>query len=246
MPPTSCGNMHIPLNVTQHFKKMDSFITYEGLPIKSGGAHSLGQMTIDEILKMTSDFLKRFTNSDEPTEVYLTFYQSADRAYNTFKINWLIRNRFGFFPKCRLGYLKGKKIKYWLWELSTEEIHKGLSFLREFNFKADQELGPIEVSFKWIFKFKSPITNELFPNQNDLPELDIRQKNSQIYLKLSNRSTISTWFAFPFPEVDDSLIKLVTEMQNTLPFKFSEKHWRILKKSKNNNWIPKKIIINAG
>jgi hypothetical protein len=225
---------------------MDSFITYDGLPIKSGGAHSLGRMNIDETLRMTSDFLKRFTNADKPIEVNLSFYQSPTREYKTTMINWLIRKKFGYFPRCRIGYLKGIKIKYWIWELSSKKVDKGLDFLRNYNFKADQELGPIEISFKWTFKFKSPNTNELFPNQNELPQLDIRQKNSQLYLKLSNRSTMSTWFAFPFPEVDDNFIKLLTEMQNTLPFKFSEKHWRIWKKSKNNNWTSKKIVINAG
>jgi hypothetical protein len=224
---------------------IDSFISYEGLPIKSGGAHIISRLSVDETYLKVTNFLHKFTDTTTPTDVRLTIYQSPTDDYDLKSLLWLTRKKFGLFPKKKEGFINLKPINYWEWKLRASEFSSGLEYVKNNNFKVDQTLGPIEISFLWTFKFKSPKTGKLFPNQEEIPELDVRQSNSQIYLKLSNRKTISTWFAFPFTEVDEFFINLIAEMQKELPFRFSEQHWRNWRKSKNNNWTPRKISVTT-
>ncbi len=225
---------------------MDKFITYDGLPIKSGGAHSLGKISMDDAFLKTNSFLKNHTSSETPSEIKLTIYESPNQDYDAIKVKRRASKIFGLFPKKGIGYLSGKQIRYWIWTVKTENFEKAFNFVRENNLKIQQELGPIEISFLWIFKFKSSETGDIFPDQDKIPQLDIRQKNSQIYLKLSNKSTLSAWFAFPFANYDSNFEKIIDKMQTDLPFRFSDKNWRQWTLSKNNNWTSRKIIKNAG
>lgn len=59
---------------------MDTFISYEGLPANSGGAHSLGKKPVDIIYSETLRFLQTFTNGDEAKGIELTFYSSQNNA----------------------------------------------------------------------------------------------------------------------------------------------------------------------
>lgn len=78
----------------------------------------------------------------------------------------------------------------------------------------------------------------------EIPILDFRMHNSQIYLRLSSiKSTASVWFAFPFDELTEDNLKYLDGIQKTLPFKFSKHSWRLWKRSKNDNWTPRKILI---
>lgn len=99
------------------------------------------------------------------------------------------------------------------------------------------------MSFLWNFSFIDPKTNQILPNQEKIPELDFRIKNSRIYLRISNKSSISVWLALPFEKLGKFEVEYINELKCHLPFKPSEKHWRIWKKSEKGNWIPNKIEI---
>ncbi len=227
------------MNTKPYYLK--SFITYDGLPIKSGGAHSLGKITVNGAYNSTVAFLDKHTDCSCPNEVELTIYQSPDGTYNVNQLKKKARKRFGLFPKKGMGYLNDKKINYWQWSIKISRIDSVLDFVNENNIEAEQGLGPIEVSFLWIFKFKSMVTGRIYSDQEKIPQLDIRRKNSQIYLKLSNQKTMSAWFAFPFSDFIPELEHLITDLQVDLPFQFSNSSWKRWVLSKNNNWISRKV-----
>ena len=104
-------------------------------------------------------------------------------------------------------------------------------------------LGPISINFLWNFHFKDPITHQILPNQKLIPEFDSRIKNSRINFIASKKSTISVWFALPFEDVNEYEIDYIKKLKYSLPFKTSDKNWKIWKKSKNNNWISRKLDI---
>jgi hypothetical protein len=217
---------------------MNQFISYEGLPINSGGAHKLNRNGAEENYKLTLNFLKKFTNKTTPEFIHLRLYQSEKKEYSTFKLVLMLTMKFGF-PKFDSGGL----LNCWTWKLTQREIVKGFEIL-ELNKKLPENMeGPFVLSFEWNFNFKDPDTNFILPNQEKIPQLDFRIKNSRIYLRTSKNSSISVWFAFPFEQIDKYEIEYINKLKTELPFKMSEVHWRLWKKSRNGNWRPNKVEI---
>jgi len=218
--------------------QMNRFISYEGLPIKSGGAHSLSRKTALENYEETLKFLKRFADKTEPKNIELVLYQSDKKEYSTLKLITKLTLKFGI-PK----FSNDGLLKTWSWKLSETEIEKGFETLNLNNKLPENSQGPFVLSFLWNFNFKDPNNNQILPNQEKLPELDFRLKNSRIYLRTSNKTSISVWFALPFEQIGKYETEYINELNSFLPFKPSEKHWRIWKKSEKGNWIPNKIEI---
>ncbi|TDX83088.1 hypothetical protein [Epilithonimonas xixisoli] len=214
---------------------MNTFISYEGLPIKSGGAHKLNKKDSKEIYNEISFFLKNFASDVKLNQIEVSLYESKEKTYSTFKLLFKLILKFGL-PK----YLNDGLLKSWTWNLSQKKFQKGFEILELNNQLPNNPFGPISLNFKWNFHFKNNKTNITFPNQNLIPEIDFRNKNSQIYLRISKKSTISTWFAFPFEEINKFEKEYINELKTNLPFKLSDNHWKIWKKSQNGNWFSRK------
>lgn len=217
---------------------MNRFISYDGLPISSGGAHSVNKRLPLENYNKTVKFLEQFGDKTFPESIELELYQSDKNEYSTLKLVPKLSLKFGF-PKFR----SGGRLKSWYWNLTEKDIQNGFDAL-ELNKKLPKNsLGPITLSFLWNFKFKDPKTNQNLPNQEKIPELDFRIQNSRIYLRTSNKSTISVWFALPFEQLGSYESEYISNLKSLLPFKVSEKHWRVWKKSDKGNWTPRKLEI---
>jgi len=217
---------------------MNRFISYEGLPINSGGAHTMSRKSPKVNYEQTLNFLSLFANKTQPKSIELTLYESEKREYSALKLLPRLILKFGI-PKTRNdGWLRT-----WTWNLTGKNIESGFETLELNNELPKNTAGPISLNFHWNFHFKDPNTNQVLPNQEFIPELDFRIKNSRIYLKLSKKSTISVWFALPFEKVEKYESEFIKGLKSNLPFKTSDKHWRIWKKSLKGNWTPRKIEI---
>lgn len=174
---------------------MNKFISYQGLPINSGGAHCVSRKSPKMNYNQILDFLNLYADKTQPKSIELILYESDKKEYSTLKLLPQLILKFGI-PKIQNdGWLKT-----WVWNLSQKNIEKGFEIL-DLNDKLPKNLaGPITLSFYWNFHFKDPKTNQVLPNQKLIPELDSRIKNSQIYLRLSRKSTVSVWFGFLFQE----------------------------------------------
>ena len=219
---------------------MNRFISYEGLPINSGGAHSVSRKSPKVNYDQTLGFLNFFSNKTQPKSIELTLYESEKKEYSALKLLPKLTLKFGI-PKTRNdGWLRT-----WTWNLTEKDIKKGFETLELNDELPNNPAGPITLNFYWNFHFKDPNTNQVLPNQELIPELDFRIKNSRIYLRLSKKSTISVWFALPFEKIDKYESEFIKEIKSKLPFKTSDKHWRIWKKSEKENWTPRKIEIKT-
>tara|TARA_B100001059_G_C17816651_1_gene575693 strand:+ start:1918 stop:2583 length:666 start_codon:yes stop_codon:yes gene_type:complete len=217
---------------------MNQFISYEGLPINSGGAHSVSRKSQKVTYEQTLDFLNFFADKTLPKSIDLTLYESEKKEYSALKLLPKLTLKFGI-PKTRNdGWLRT-----WTWSLTEKDIENGFETLELNNELPKNPAGPISLNFNWNFHFKDPKTNQILPNQELIPELDFRIKNSRIYLMLSKKSTISVWFALPFEKMEKYELEFIKELKSNLPFKTSDKHWRTWKKSEKGNWTPRKIEI---
>lgn len=217
---------------------MNRFISYEGLPINSGGVHTVSRKSPKVNYEQTLNFLSLFANKTQPKSIELTLYESEKREYSALKLLPKLTLKFGI-PKTRNdGWLRT-----WTWNLTGKNIESGFETLELNNELPKNPAGPISLNFHWNFQFKDPNANQVLPNQELIPELDFRIKNSRIYLRLSKKSTISVWFALPFEKVEKYESEFIKDLKSNLPFKTSDKHWRVWKKSEKGNWTARKIEI---
>ena len=221
---------------------MQAFLSYEGLPIKSGGGHSMGKKTPDEVYSNVKAFLASYTNAVLPEFFDLTFYSSQQKAYKTLPHLWRLVKIFGI-PTWKWWNLEVRQHLF-NWKIRSAKLDAAFKQLETFSQLPENPFGPLVLSIKWQFYFTEPRTASILPGQQQLPLIDFRNQNSQLYMRLGKRSTISVWFAFPFEVIDDNCKHYLASVVKALPFKPSEKHWRLWKLSKNYNWIPKSINID--
>ncbi|ATP55627.1 hypothetical protein CPT03_03660 [Pedobacter ginsengisoli] len=206
---------------------MKAFITYEGLPLNSGGAHQLPAKPLTEVCASMLNFLQLYTDTQGADRVRVQLVDFSFRNIIKYSL------RFGFPSFDWNNYLaNGIKDTYWN------------VYLRKIEYYVDQIVSHRELglSVYWRFNFIDPRTRRVLPGQSELPVLDARLENSRVYLWLSaTKSTASVWFAFPFDHLTDDNLKYIEGIQETLPFKFSKRFWRLWNKSDNGKWIPKKI-----
>lgn len=209
--------------------QLNAFILYDGLPIKSGGAHQLNRQNTAEIYDSVSNFVKRFADHKLPVHVQVTMKKFNLKSFLAYAI------RFGL-PHFRWWNYWELKQDLVHWNISSKDLEKKIAVVT-----ADENLV---IGMTWEFNFIDPQTGELLPNQHDIPVIDERRPKTGMYLRLSSTAkTMSVWFAFPFEEVNALSIPYLNEIQENLPFKFSDKNWNIYKRSKNGNWFSRKITL---
>ncbi len=222
---------------------MNRFVSYEGLPVNSGGGHGLGKKTVTESYLDALEFLKTYSDTFFPHEIELSLYK--DKSFNYRQLKWKLMRQFGLFPKSNSWDMGDYNQKFWTWKLKSSEIADGLGILMNNSDLPEHRFGPLTMSILWHFKFVDPLTKQRIPNQESIPTLDFRIHNSRALLTLKKKSTLSVWFAFPYDNEEEEFKTYIKELVKHLPFKPSDKQWRLWTKSAKGNWTPKKVEVNA-
>ena len=209
---------------------MNAFISYDGSPINSGGAHTISEKH-EIIFDQLSEFILKYTNAGLPVQSNLLI----DRA----KFAEVIKNTYLLgLPTFDFSNYLANGQKQVSWSVSSGKVRDILNRLRD-NDK-------YTFSITWKFYFKDPDSNVVLPGQNEIPTIDDRRYNSQIHLRLSkNRSTVSAWFTFPYDGLTREAREYIERIGNALPFKFSKKTWQHWTLSKNGKWTPRCLEINV-
>lgn len=210
---------------------MNAFISYDGLPINSGGAHTISGKKHEVVFDQLSEFIFKYTTASSPVQSNLLVDQPNFAA--VVKNSYLLGLPTFDFP----NYLANGQRSV-SWSVSSRKVRDIITLLGisdRYTFITT-----------WKFHFKYPDSNLVLPGQNLIPTIDERLYNSQIHLRLSkNKSTVSAWFTFPFSDLTKETLEYIEGVENALPFKFSRKTWRHWSLSKNGNWTPKRIEINV-
>src|SRR6187549_642122 len=140
---------------------MDKFVSYEGLPINSGGAHALGKKTVREAYTQTRDFLKTYTDNSVPHNLSITLYKADNFDFR--KLKWKLMKKYGFFPRRDNWDFGDTKQKLWTWDLNIDRIEEGLNILEEQENLPEHQYGPLTLNILWNFKLVNPDTKERIP-----------------------------------------------------------------------------------
>lgn len=218
---------------------MQNFITYDGLPISSGGAHKVNGYSATELYNSLSYFIDNFTDADKPSLITIQFNSTKNGNDNRIKTIWNLILACGL-PKISLPKtvitkgVTGRQVT-WTWVLKNGSINKAL--------KLQHQYKNVTFSVRWCFSFADPTTKAILQGQDLIPIIDPRLYNSQIYWRYGKSSTVSLWFTLPFSELDTNATNYIKLLQANFPVKLSRHHWRLWRTSKNGP-SPKKLLLD--
>lgn len=191
-------------------------ITYDGLPISGGGAHSLGRMSRRAAYAATLAFLEACTQPVAKSEYTLTVHDVPELP-RPVSLEADLERRFG----------RGRILV-----LCPDEVSEALDFLDEIHPQPTNQWGMAPIWFRATARFRllDPATGTVLPGQTGALEERVGYRN-EVRLILDNSARIG--MSLCIPGGDTSLLdRLLPALQEHAPCKLSRKQWR--------SWTPTK------
>lgn len=209
-----------------------SAVTYVGLPISSGGAHSLGRMSRRTAYVRTADFLHECTVGTAPATLRFTIHRVPKLAPDKRHVRAL-HEAFG----------PGDSRV-----LPESLVDDALDFLDSIGPQPTNEWGMAPIWFTWSVPLQilDPETREPLAGQDPArfahTEYDWRHPlgTSSVRLILNSRAQIGVELCIPDP--DPALLhRVVPWLQEHFPCTLSDKQWRLWTRTKTGSFRARKI-----
>jgi hypothetical protein len=192
-------------------------VTYIGLPISSGGAHSLGRMSRRVAYERTIAFIHACTQPVDAIEYRFDVPDVPDlRPDIRLRLGMKMRHRFGNDGR-----------------VSEDRVPEALDFLDEIDPQPTNRWGMAPIWFWATCKFLilDPSTGLPLPGQDPERfhgvEYDWRVPLGTSALRLILNDHAAFGIELCIPDADDEVQRRVVPwLQDYLPFKFSPKQWR--------------------
>ncbi len=205
-------------------------VTYDGLPIASGGAHSLGRMSRRDAYQRTMTFLETCTELDGPIDHHFALppVSGLPRAS---ELEAQVKRRFG----------KDRRIE-------VSKVPEALAFLDEID---PQPVNPWGMAPVWLwtiarFRILDPATGQPIPGQDPrrfnatTASSGVALGANDLRLILSDKAALGINLCLPDAD-EDLLGRVVPWLQAYLPFRFSPKQWRAWTPTKTGGWKARKL-----
>ncbi len=204
-------------------------VTYDGLPISSGGAHSLGRMTRRAAFEATTSFLQSCAEPMGRTEYAITVHEVPELTPAPQLLDELQR-RFG----------RGRILI-----LDEDEVAEALDFLDDIHPQSTNQWGmaPIWLSATTTYRLLDPRTPRTLPGQTD----DLFHRvgyTNESRLLLDNRARLALTFCIPHAD-DELLARMIPWLQEHLPCKLSSKQWRAWTRTKSGTLRPRVLDVST-
>jgi hypothetical protein len=201
-------------------------VTYDGLPISSGGAHSLGRMTRRNALGAIRTFLRECTAPVGRMDYSFTVHDVPDLPRQD-DLERRLERRFG----------RGAIVV-----LAEDEVDDALDFLDEIHPQPTNQWGMAPIWFRAAARFMllDPRTKTPIPGQTDHLFERAGYRND-LRLFLDNKARLGVSFCIPDADAA-TLDALVPWLQQHLPCKLSPKQWRSLTPTKSGSSLRVRVL----
>jgi hypothetical protein len=210
-------------------------ISYDGLPVSSGGGHGLGRLRVREAWNAAQRFFSACTTATEPHHVLIGINDLAEvDPVTTAQLRDAAIAKLGVSRRSDHQQDYGDKGVTQLWELRPALVTSPVDWLSAAEPLAPTWLGgPATVQLDFQFRLRSA-------DGAEIPYQRSEDYFSQIYsgygivmgesvsrLRLSARSSISIVMFIPFEEPNDEFQEYARFLQGYFPVRFSKHHWAI-------------------
>jgi len=219
-------------------------ITYNGLPISSGGAHSIRNKDLKSAWDNCNQFISSISHKLVEDTYTLDVYVGCKGIR---KYLWKLFLQLGIPSKIDFASAKDLYIR---WCITPKSVPKVIDFLISMETLPEYWLGPIHFYREGQFLLKDPVTGNELPDQNfhnkfeDENGRGDKTSISNFRINFTSKVSISTWLVLPFEELNKAFYEYIDFMTKTAPFSFSDKQWRKWKYSKGKKLYASKIDIN--
>jgi len=220
-------------------------ITYDGLPISSGGAHSLRQKGFVNTFEALQGFVDLLSLEQEASSVTLELFDLGSEGYTYFlSLSSEFDEKYNRKQGRQIGDYHGSQ-----WEVEPPKLSPlihDLEGLRPIP-NAGHAGRSLVVHAYWNLVFADSNGNQLpFQSRKEYLQFDIDFQRylgeSFIYARISETSTAHLYLSLPFEEVNDEARLLVNRIQEHFPARLSTKHWKRWTLTKNGkSYVGRKI-----
>ncbi len=243
-------------------------ITYEGLPLSSGGAHSLGRLDPMTVWIRLGAFMDACATGVRMTARIELFDQSSAGERLAASLGLVQRSvhrqvkssATSSFGKPRRGIAveavePGEGLRGVYWMLQESDVIPAIEWMKSQPSQPDTFIGPaLVVSVEGPFRLRHPRSGDELPHQDPAAYGDFDFTGwghllgqSGLRARLGSYSTCSIVLSLPFEEATPELLGYVQVLQGYLPFKLSSKHWTRWQLNKGGNgYHGRKIDLTLG
>jgi hypothetical protein len=209
-----------------------SAVTYVGLPIGSGGAHSLGRMSRRVAYERTTSFLETCTELVSPNKYTFEVHEVPELP-RQLDLEVELERRFG----------QGKRVA-----VPANRVDEALELLDDIYPQHTNQWGmaPIWFRAKSSFRIVDPGTGQVLPGQNTERFAGaeyvwrVPLGTSDLSLILDNSARLGIDLCIPDAN-GELLQRTVPWLQDHLPFKMSAKQWRSWKPTKSGSFKSRRM-----
>jgi hypothetical protein len=204
-------------------------ITYDGLPISSGGAHSLRQKGFVAGFNALQGFVDAISLEREPTSVSVELFDIGSGSFSHFiSLSSEFDNRFEQKNGRNIGEYLGHQ-----WRVPASELE---SLIHDV-----ERLRPIPllgyggrslvVHVYWhLILFDASGIQFPFQTRDSYEDFEVGTRlhlgESLVYARISENSTASLFLSLPFENVQPECIELANRINEAFPTRLSTKHWK--------------------
>lgn len=214
-----------------------SIITYDGLPISNGGAHTLRTKSPLVALEQVRSFNASCTNAVLPKNVLIEVVtgEGIPEEFSSPLIKQFTAE-LGVPKQRGLGASIGHQ-----WPLTAQQVDSYVDLIEKTKPLPIHlyKLQSIAVIALFEFHLTAPQSRIILPNQGAAhygrysPGHAQLLGESHLFARISERSTVSLFLNFPFEEASESFRQSVAFVQEHLPFSLSSSHWKQWRLSKS-------------
>jgi len=204
-------------------------ITYDGLPISSGGAHSLRQKGFVAGFNALQNFVDSISLERNPSSVALELFNSGTRGYSHFMaLRWEFSKRFRGKQGRSIGEHFGHQ-----WDVPPSEL--GLLIHNLERLRPIPLVGyagrSLVVHVYWKLIFSDQTGDQLpFQTRDNYVDFEVGFQQylgeSILYARISENSSANLFLSLPFEVVQPECVELANRVQEAFPTRLSAKHWK--------------------
>lgn len=222
-------------------------ITYEGLPISSGGAHTLRTRGFVETARSLSDFVSSVSIISTPTDLTLELLSGGEINETEFARQY--EDAYGKYGLKKFTRAMGDYIGH-QWALDVNTLHEVAAQLEKLRpiFHAGYAGWQVVLHATWKLEFREEDSHLALPYQsrtyyNDFEiTWNVFLGESGVYARISEKSTAALFLSLPFEEVTEDCHRLAVRIQKAFPVRLSAKHWKRWSLTKaGKNYVGRKI-----
>lgn len=221
-------------------------ITYDGLPISSGGAHSLRQKGFVDTYEALQKFVNAISLEREARSVEIELFDLGGGGYTHFlSLCSELDDKYHRKHGRQIGEYHGNQ-----WKVDPTELRPLIYDL--------ERLRPIPIAgyagrslvahVYWNLVFADTKGEPLpYQSRSHYLDFDVLYRTSYLgesvlYARISETSSANLFLSLPFEEANDEAGRLVKRIQEYFPARLSSKHWKRWTLTKNGkSYLGRKI-----